>query len=193
VPRPEWYFLPLYQLLTLVPGSLETVVAVGVPSLLLLVLLALPFVDRRSARNLLHRPLALAGLALVLAGSGLLLGASLRTAPRVAPEAGRALSSTEMAGRAIFQTQQCGSCHKVAGQGTSNEGPDLSDIGMRHSPAWLHSFIERPRRFHPDSDMPAFGYPKLSHQDIEELAQYLSALRGNAPPGAEPQYRDTFP
>ncbi len=31
VPTPEWYFLPLYQLLKLVPGSLESAVAIGVP------------------------------------------------------------------------------------------------------------------------------------------------------------------
>ena len=72
IPRPEWYFLPLYQLLKLVPGSMESVVAVGIPSLLGIVLVAMPFVDRRSARNILHRPVALAGLAVVLGGSGLL-------------------------------------------------------------------------------------------------------------------------
>src|SRR6266508_4145658 len=59
VPRPEWYFLPLYQLLKLVPGSVESLVAVGVPTAVILVLVALPFFDRRSTRNLLHRPVAL--------------------------------------------------------------------------------------------------------------------------------------
>ena len=32
VPRPEWYFLPFYQLLKLVPGSLESAVAIGIPA-----------------------------------------------------------------------------------------------------------------------------------------------------------------
>ena len=192
VPRPEWYFLPLYQLLSLVPGSMETVVAIGVPSLLLVVLIALPFVDRGSRRNLAKRPFALGGLAIVLVSGLLLLGASLRTRSPAARH-GSPLTSTEMSGRAIFQTQQCGSCHKVASQGTSDEGPDLTTVGLRHSPAWMHSYIERPKRFHPDSKMPAFGYPKLSHQEIEELAQFLSTLRGGAPDSVQPQYRDTFP
>jgi len=39
--------------------------------------------------------------------------------------------------------------------------------------------------------MPAFGPPALSHQEIEELAQYLSSLRGRG--GEQPQYYDTFP
>lgn len=194
VPRPEWYFMPLYQLLKLVPGSMETMIAVGVPTVLLVVLLALPFVDRRSTRNVLRRPVALAGLVVVLGGSGLLLGSALREASREpAVEAGRVLSSTEMAGRAIYQTQQCGSCHRIGNQGTSDEGPDLTDVGLRHSSAWMHSFIERPKRFHPDAKMPSFGYPKLSHQEIEELATYLASLRGAAPDSVRPQFRDTFP
>ncbi len=189
VPRPEWYFLPIYQLLKLVPGSLESLIAVGVPTVLVLVLLGLPFFDRGSRRNLLHRPLALVCLAGVLGGSGLLIGAAGR-GPRGAPETGRPLSSMERAGRALYQSQQCGGCHRIAGQG-GEEGPDLTTVGLRHSGGWLHSFLEAPSRFHAESRMPAFGPPALSHQEIEELAQYLSALRGRGE--AEPHFYDTFP
>ena len=193
VPRPEWYFLPLYQLLRLVPGSFESVVAVGVPTALVFVLVALPFFDRGSTRNLLHRPLAAAALAAILGGSGLLLGAALRASgPRVPPEVGRPLTSAERAGRALFASQQCNSCHKIMGKG-GRDGPDLTEIGLLHSPAWLHSYIEAPARFHPDTKMAAFGPPTLTHEEIEELAQYLSSLRGAAGPSVVPQYADTFP
>ena len=191
LPRPEWYFLPLYQLLRMVPGSLESWVAVGVPSAFMLVLLALPLVDRRSARSLLHRPVAAAGLAVVLACSGLLIGLSLRgAAANAAPEGGRTLSSTERAGRALFQSEKCSGCHKVSGAG-GEIGPDLTDVGLHHSAGWLHSFIEAPMRFHKESRMPAFGPPTLSHEEIEELAQYLSSLRGGG--AGQPQFADTFP
>jgi len=55
----------------------------------------------------------------------------------------------------------------------------------------MHSFMESPSRFHAESRMPAYGPPALSHQEIEELAQYLATLRGHA--AAEPQFYDTFP
>ncbi|MGE5801265.1 MAG: cytochrome b N-terminal domain-containing protein [Gemmatimonadota bacterium] len=191
VPRPEWYFLPIYQLLKLVPGSLEAAVAVGVPTILFLVLVGLPFFDRGSTRNLLHRPLALVGLAVLLGGAGFLIGAAGR-AP-VAIESGAALTSVQRAGRALYQSQQCGGCHRVAGQG-GEEGPDLTTVGLRHSVGWLHSFVEQPSRFHPQSRMPSYGPPALSHQEIEELAQYLATLRGREQPGAvPPQFYDTFP
>ena len=193
VPRPEWYFLPLYQLLKLVPGSMERVVAFGVPTALLLVLLALPLIDRRSTRNLLGRPVAAAGLVVLLGGSGFLIGAAVRSAqPEIPPEVGRPLTSEERAGRALFQSQQCVGCHKVAGKG-GDAGPDLTQVGLRHSGAWLHSFIELPSRFHPDSRMPAFGPPALTHQEIEELSRYLITLRGKAGPEVQPQFVDTFP
>lgn len=189
VPRPEWYFLPIYQLLKLVPGSLESLVAVGVPTALLFAMLALPFFDRGSTRNLLHRPVALAGLVLLLGGSGYLIGAAGPT-PESAPLEGPPLSSVQRAGRALYQSQQCGGCHRIAGQG-GEEGPDLTTVGLRHSAGWLHSFMETPARFHEESRMPAYAPPALSHQEIEELAQYLTTLRGRGDQKAE--FYDTFP
>jgi quinol-cytochrome oxidoreductase complex cytochrome b subunit len=196
VPTPEWYFLPLYQLLKLVPGSFESLVAVGVPGLLMLTLVALPFVDRKSTRNLLRRPIALTGLVLILGGTGLLLGAALReqaAEPVVPPESGRPLTSVERAGRALFRAQKCDDCHKIAGVG-GKKGPDLTEVGLHHSAAWLHSFIEAPTRFRSDTtEMPTFGPPTLTHQEIEELAEYLSTLHGHAGPSIQPEYHDTFP
>ena len=193
VPRPEWYFLPLYQMLKLVPGSLESFVAFGVPTTLIVVLLALPFFDKGSARNLLKRPLSGVAMAVLLGGCGLLIGAAVRgSGPEVPREVGRPLTSMERAGRALFHSQQCTGCHKILGQG-GDEGPDLTEVGMRHSPAWLHSFIEQPGRFHPASRMPAYGPPALTHEEIEELARYLTTLRGKAGAEVQPQFVDTFP
>ena len=50
VPRPEWYFLWLFQLLKYFKGSLEPVGTVAVPVAVVAAMLALPFVDRRRPR-----------------------------------------------------------------------------------------------------------------------------------------------
>ena len=190
VPRPEWYFLPIYQLLKLVPGSAESLIAVGVPTVLLLVMLVLPFVDRSSRRYLLHRPVATVALFGILGASGLLIGAAGKAPQHTVSAEDLALNATERAGKVLYQAQQCGNCHKIAGEG-GEVGPDLSTVGLRHSAGWLHSFIESPSRFRPGTPMPAFGPPAMTHQAIEELSQYLSTLRGTS--GAEPQFADTFP
>jgi mono/diheme cytochrome c family protein len=172
---------------------LESTIAVGVPLLLVVALLGLPFFDRRSRRSLRHRPLALSALVFLLGGCGLLLGAAVRDVqPSIAPETGKPLNSAERAGRAQFQ-RQCASCHVVGKEKGGDKGPDLTDIGAHHSTSWLHSFIEDPTRFHRESEMSPFGPPVLTHEDIEEVARYLSTLRGA--PGHEipVEVHDTFP
>jgi ubiquinol-cytochrome c reductase cytochrome b subunit len=193
VPRPEWYFLPFFQLLKLFPGSMESTIAVGVPALLVLALLGLPFFDRRSTRSIRNRPVALVAVVVLLGGSALLLGGAVRDIqPTIAPESGRLLSSTERAGRALFQ-RQCSSCHVVGKNKGGDDGPELTDIGLHHSTGWLHSYIEDPTRFHRDSKMAAFGPPVLSHQEIEEVARYLGTLQGPPGSGSQPEVADTFP
>jgi ubiquinol-cytochrome c reductase cytochrome b subunit len=198
-PRPEWYFLPFFQLLKLVPGWLESFVAAGLPLMLVLVLLLLPFFDRRSIRSLKRRPLSLAALGGTTAVCVLLFGAAANESPHgVVPELGRPLTSAERAGRTLFAQQQCASCHKVAGEKAEKkadapDAPELTEVGLKHSAAWMHSYIEDPTRFHLDSKMPAFGPPTLSHQEIEELSQYLSSLRGPNGATKQPEFRDTFP
>ena len=197
VPRPEWYFLPFFELLKLVPGSLESLVAVGIPAVLILVLFALPFFDRSSVRAFSKRPIAQVALTFLLGSSALLLARSYtgEQPDEVVVESGRPLTSVERSGKAIFGAQQCGSCHAVAGKGggSQEDAPNLSLIGLRHSGAWIHSFIENPLRFHPDSKMPSYGPPTISHQDIEELTRYLVTLRGPNGELTKPEFVDTFP
>ena len=197
VPRPEWYFLPFFQLLKLVPGSMESLVAVGVPTALVILLVALPFFDRGSARAFEKRPIARFSLIFLLGGAGLLLGASFmgEQPGAIATEVGRPLSSVERSGKAIFGASQCGSCHAIAGKGGGSQenAPNLSLVGLKHSGAWIHSFLENPLRFHPDSKMPSFGPPTLSHQEIEEVTRYLVTLRGPNGELQKPEFVDTFP
>jgi ubiquinol-cytochrome c reductase cytochrome b subunit len=201
VPVPEWYFLPFFQLLKLVPGTWESAIAVGLPMALVLVLLLLPFFDKRSVRSITKRPAAAVILGGIAIFTSILIGASMRDQPKnvAAPEVGRILTSTERAGRTQFDRQQCGGCHKVAGMAAvpkkedAPDAPELTEVGLKHSTAWIHSFLEDPVRFHSDSKMPAYGPPTLSHQEIEELARYLASLRGPPALNKQPEFRDTFP
>jgi ubiquinol-cytochrome c reductase cytochrome b subunit len=67
IPKPEWNFLFLYESLKYFHGPLEPVGTVGVPTVLILILVLLPFIDRSPERNPLKRPVAVTG-ALILAG-----------------------------------------------------------------------------------------------------------------------------
>src|SRR5512145_1494217 len=56
-PRPEWYFLFLFQLLKYFPGQLEVIGVFLIPTLVVVLLLALPFLDRSPRRHFLSRPI----------------------------------------------------------------------------------------------------------------------------------------
>jgi len=67
-PRPEWYFIFLFQLLKRFPGNLEVVGAVVLPTLAILALFFLPFLDRGPRRHFTSRPWVTAITGLLAAG-----------------------------------------------------------------------------------------------------------------------------
>ena len=87
-----------------------------------------------------------------------------------------------------------GSARVVTSSGKGGDkGPELTEIGAHHTAAWLHSFVENPAYFHPESKMAGFGPPALTHQEIDEVARYLSTLRGMPGHEVKPEMHDTFP
>src|ERR1700758_1601504 len=73
VPRPDWYFYFLFQLLRIFRWPDSVVLGtVGIPTIALLLLLALPFIDLRSERRPSRRPVAMVAGVLVIISMGVL-------------------------------------------------------------------------------------------------------------------------
>src|SRR4051812_49886143 len=68
-PRPEWYFFFLFELLRVVkPPFFVFVATVGIPTICMVLLILLPFIDRNPERHPLRRPVAtLAGITTIAA------------------------------------------------------------------------------------------------------------------------------
>src|SRR3954471_1717745 len=64
VPRPEWYFFFLFELLRVIkPAVLTPLATIGIPTACMILLILLPFVDRGPERRPERRPIAtLAGI-----------------------------------------------------------------------------------------------------------------------------------
>ena len=88
VPRPEWYYLPIFQWLKYFKGSLAIVGIVIVPSLTALLVIALPFIDRRLERRPWKRPLAV-GIYLAILGTLIVFGLLSKRADRLDPAIAR--------------------------------------------------------------------------------------------------------
>ena len=70
IPRPEWYFLFLFQLLEYIPGQLEWVGTFLIPTIGVLALLLLPFYDRSPFRHWKKRKLAVIVMSAIVVGHG---------------------------------------------------------------------------------------------------------------------------
>src|SRR5207249_9699160 len=67
VPRPDWYFYFLFYLLRIFKWPASVILGtVGIPTILLIILLVLPFVDVRRERRLSRRPVAIVAAILVV-------------------------------------------------------------------------------------------------------------------------------
>ncbi len=60
VPKPEWYFMALYQLLKYFPGKLEIIATAIIPAGGIMALFLLPFIDINPERKPARRPIAMA-------------------------------------------------------------------------------------------------------------------------------------
>jgi menaquinol-cytochrome c reductase cytochrome b/c subunit len=188
VPRPDWYFYFLFYLLRIFKWP-DTVIlgTVGIPTILLIILFILPFVDLRRERRLLRRPVAVVAAVLVVLSMGVLTykGAVAKEAlasevvqavPTWAERQGFKDNKDAVDGATIFASSGCTACHTYLGTGSSNQGaPDLSNEGTRgKSKQQLHDYIQDPSKFG-NNVMPKFGF---SDTQLNQLAEFLLASKG---------------
>src|ERR671936_373557 len=73
VPRPDWYFYFLFYLLRIFKWPASVILGtVGIPTILLIIALAMPFIDTRRERRLARRPVAVVAAILVVISMGVL-------------------------------------------------------------------------------------------------------------------------
>ncbi len=95
IPRPEWYFLFLFEMLKFFPGSLEWLGTAVIPGAAVIVLLLLPFIDHYPARHWKKRKIALAVMSVIVIGMVALTIRAVITTPPSTAEAAVATTLTE--------------------------------------------------------------------------------------------------
>jgi quinol-cytochrome oxidoreductase complex cytochrome b subunit len=67
IPKPEWYFMSLYQLLKYFPGKLEVIATAIIPAGGIIALILLPFIDKKAEIKPGKRPIAMTIMVLAVA------------------------------------------------------------------------------------------------------------------------------
>ena len=185
-PRPDFFFLWLYAVLSFLPPSMETPALLIGPVVGILVLLLLPFFSGEGEKSWRRRPTAVLTI--------LLVAVSLATFTRLAEHtpwspimdawSGDPIpavflhnrSALERQGAVIFQLKQCHNCHSLGDEG-GKRGPALDAVaGHLTQDQLIRQVIQG------GGNMPAYG-KNLSPAETTALVAFLQTLH---PAGQSP-------
>ena len=176
VPRPEWYFFFLFEVLRVIkPNELVPIATIGIPTICMVLLLLLPLYDRNPERNPLKRPIATTAGILTIVSMAFLtfLGAEAGSPTQididVAPE--------YEAGKLVAAQSGCLACHQFEHNGNNGPGPKLTEIGARlPAPAIARSLEIGP------GIMPSYaGLKDADPEKFQDLVLFLASLTGEIP------------
>jgi ubiquinol-cytochrome c reductase cytochrome b subunit len=185
-PRPDFFFLWAYAVLSLLPSSLETPAMLIGPIIALLVLLALPFVSGEGEKSWKRRPIAVLTVLLGAVAFSTLthLAGYAPWSPVMDAWSSESIpakylkdrTALERQGALVFQGKQCHNCHALGGIG-GWRGPALDAVAVRLT----HDQLIR-QVIQGGGNMPAYG-ENLSPAETTALVEFLKTLHpvGQAP------------
>jgi ubiquinol-cytochrome c reductase cytochrome b subunit len=186
VPKPDYFFLWLYALLSLLPPSLETPALLIGPVVAIVALLLLPFVSGEGEKSWKRRPIAVLTVMLIAITLGTFthLATYAPWSPHMSAWSGdpvpehllRGTTALERQGALVFQAKQCRNCHALGDSG-GERGPSLDGVAVRLTQDQLIRQV-----IQGGGNMPAYG-KNLSPPETTALVAFLQTLRpeGQAP------------
>ena len=186
VPKPDFFFLWLYALLSLLPPSLETPAVLIGPIVVIIGLLLIPFLAGEGEKSWRRRPVGVLTVLLI----AITLGTFTRMAefapwsPHMNAWSGdpvpermlRGTTALERQGALVFQVKQCRNCHALGGSG-GDRGPALDTVAVRLTHGQLIRQV-----IQGGGNMPTYG-KNLSPPETTALVAFLQTLH---PPGQAP-------
>jgi ubiquinol-cytochrome c reductase cytochrome b subunit len=182
-PRPDFFFLWLYALLSLLPPALETPVLLIGPVIALVGLLALPFVSGEGEKSWQRRPIAVVTILLSAVTLGTFTNLADHTpwspvmdASTAAAIPGKFVTGRtplEVQGALVFQSKQCHNCHSLGDIG-GKRGPALDAVAVRLTGDQLVRQV-----LQGGGNMPAYG-KNLNPAQTTALVAFLETLHPSA-------------
>jgi ubiquinol-cytochrome c reductase cytochrome b subunit len=186
VPKPDYFFLWLYALLSLLPPSLETPALLVGPVIVIGILLLLPFLSGEGEKSWRRRPIAVLTVMLIAITLGTFthLAGSTPWSPHMNAWSGDPVpdqyihnsTALERQGALVFQAKQCRNCHSL-GEAGGQRGPSLDSVAVRLTQDQLIRQV-----IQGGGNMPAYG-KNLSPAETTALVAFLETLhpKGQAP------------
>jgi len=183
VPRPEWYFLFLFEMLKFFPGQIEFIGTAVIPGLAVVLLLLLPLFDRSIKRHPRSRPVATIIMSVIVLGMvGLTIRAVLTT-PLQAEAVGLTYQEQVAGGQELY-IEHCAECHGEEGEGGIVEGVEGLEgtyLEAINSEDFLYTRTDETiflvtEYGQPNLGMPAFSLAfggELNNQQIDAIVTFI--------------------
>jgi ubiquinol-cytochrome c reductase cytochrome b subunit len=178
-PRPDYFFLWLYALLSLLPPSMETPALLIGPVVVIFALILLPFLFGEGEKSWRRRPIAVMSILLIAVSLGTLTHLSGYTpwSPHMNAWSGdpvperflKGTTALERQGALVFQVKQCRNCHSLGELG-GQRGPTLDSVAVRLTRDQLIRQV-----IQGGGNMPAYG-KNLSPAETTALVAFLATL-----------------
>ena len=179
IPRPEWYFLGLFQLLKYFPGKLEVIGALVVPGVVMTLLAALPWLDRGRTRRWRDRPVVLTAFVGGLAALVTLTTLGARDKP---PSVDGGWTMQEQAGAMLVSDgPRCARCHSAE----AGLAPPVQAGLIRQNANWLANHVADPEVIAAGVRQP----PPTNQGDNKAMLAALARLRSGPAPVLPPEER----
>jgi mono/diheme cytochrome c family protein len=183
VPRPEWYFLFLFEMLKFFPGQIEFIGTVVIPGLAIFLLLLLPLFDRSIKRHPRNRPVGTIVMSVIVVGMVLLTIRAVMTTPPQAEAVGFTYQERVAAGQELYK-EYCAECHGDDGEGGVVEGVEGLEgtyLEAINSEDYLYTRTDETTFLivdygQPNLGMPAFGLSyggELTTQQINAVVTFV--------------------
>jgi len=178
-PKPDYFFLWLYALLSLLPPSMETPALLIGPVVVIAALVLLPFLSGEGEKSWRRRPIAVLTILLIAISLGTLTHLSGYTpwSPHMNAWSGDPVperflhgrTALERQGALVFQVKQCRNCHSL-GEAGGQRGPALDSVAVRLTQDQLIRQV-----IQGGGNMPAYG-KNLSPVETTALVAFLETL-----------------
>jgi ubiquinol-cytochrome c reductase cytochrome b subunit len=204
IPRPEWYYLPIFQWLKYWRGPYAIIGIVVIPAITAALLVLVPFVDRRLERRPWRRPVAVGVFLLILAGfvgMGLMSVRDDQRDPSIAKQVAKQREETEQFMREPFEPEPAistlaaanvaladplaaagkkvyegESCDACHGENGigTNAGPKLGGATAQKSAEELSNLLRHPTAKMIEGEMKPVD---VSDEDLKALVAYIKSLK----------------
>jgi ubiquinol-cytochrome c reductase cytochrome b subunit/menaquinol-cytochrome c reductase cytochrome b/c subunit len=177
VPRPEWYFFFLFEVLRVIkPPQFVPLATIGIPTLAMILLILLPFYDRGPERRPERRPIATTAAIFVIVAMAYLtlVGANAGSPTRVDMKApadvvGKDRQSFEQ-GKLVAAQSGCLACHQIGENGNNGPGAKLTKVGARLPREAIARTLQNPT-------LPMPSFRNLPRDKFNALVDFLSQLK----------------